>query len=82
MPTEKIAVSLPAPTLARLEVVRARLGRSRSALVAEAIERWLDEREPSDEDRRYVQGYLEQPEATDEAAATAGAVVAGWEPWK
>lgn len=75
-------MSLPPATLARLEAVRRRLGRSRSALVAEALEKWLDEREPSEEDRRYVEGYLRQPERAEELASLAAAVIAAWEPWE
>lgn len=79
----KVAVSLPAKTLRSLDATRRRLGRSRSAIVAEAVEGWLaGQGEPSDEDRRYAQGYLRQPEATAEVAATAAAVTSTWEPWE
>jgi metal-responsive CopG/Arc/MetJ family transcriptional regulator len=81
MGSAKIAVSLPAATLRRLEVVRRRLGRSRSALVTEAIQAWLDRTEPSDEDRRYAEGYLKHPERSEETSATAIAAVESWEPW-
>jgi metal-responsive CopG/Arc/MetJ family transcriptional regulator len=82
MTTGKVAVSLPEATLRRLELVRRRTGRSRSALVAEALERWLEDLEPSDEDRRYVEGYLAHPESAAEVAATAAAVIDTWEPWE
>lgn len=47
----KVAVSLPVETLRGLEAMRRRLGRSRSALVAQAIDEWLaSHAEASDED--------------------------------
>ena len=78
----KVAVSLPEPTLRRLESARKRLGKTRSAAVAEAIEYWLGAREVDAEDRRYVEAYLKHPERTDETAAVASAVIAGWDPWE
>jgi metal-responsive CopG/Arc/MetJ family transcriptional regulator len=79
----KVAVSLPAKTLRSLDATRKRLGRSRSAIVSQAVEEWLAAQgEPSDEDRRYAQAYLRQPESTAEVAATAAAATSTWEPWE
>ncbi|MFI5300527.1 MAG: hypothetical protein ACHREM_20765 [Polyangiales bacterium] len=50
--------------------------------MTEAIERWLQAEEIGDDERRYVEGYLRQPERTDESAAVAGAAVASWSAWK
>ncbi len=79
----KVAVSLPAKTLHSLDAARRRLGRSRSAIVAQAVQEWLAAHgEPSDEDRRYAEAYLRQPEATADVAAVAAAATAAWEPWE
>lgn len=79
----KVAVSLPAKTLRSLDAASRRLGRSRSAVVALAIEEWLaGNGEPSEEERRYATGYLRHPEGTAEIAAIAAAATASWEPWK
>jgi metal-responsive CopG/Arc/MetJ family transcriptional regulator len=78
----KVAISIPAGTLKSLERVRARLRKTRSAVVTEAIERWLAAEELDEDDKRYVQGYLRQPEPAVEVSATATAVVAGWKAWK
>jgi metal-responsive CopG/Arc/MetJ family transcriptional regulator len=78
----KVAVSLPIETLRSLERVRKKSRRTRSAAVTEAIERWLATEEVGEADKRYVEGYLRQPERTDEPAAIAGAVVQGWEKWE
>jgi len=80
--TAKVAISLPDDTLDALERVRKRRGLSRSAAIAKAIVAWVREAEPSDDDRRYVEAYLRQPESTTERAAIATAVVSTWEKWK
>lgn len=77
----KVAISLPVETLRSLERVRARMRKTRSAAVAEAIEQWLRVEEVSDDDQRYVEGYLRHPDRTEETAAIAAAAIAGWEPW-
>jgi metal-responsive CopG/Arc/MetJ family transcriptional regulator len=78
----KVAVSLPDATFRSLERARARLHKTRSAAVAEAIQCWLSTEEISREDRSYVEGYLRQPEQTKELGAIAVAAVEAWEPWK
>jgi metal-responsive CopG/Arc/MetJ family transcriptional regulator len=83
--TAKVAVSIPTATLRSVERVRRRLKRSRSAIVAEALDAWLRARELSEADRRYVDGYLRQPETPDEVAVTealAMDAMTSWEPWK
>ena len=77
----KIAVSLPAETLRSLERVRRRLGTSRSAAVARAIDAWLQVMELGSDDKRYAEAYLRTPERTSETAAIAAAAVAEWEAW-
>ena len=78
----KVAVSFPVGTLRSLERVRARLKKTRSGAVTEAVERWLSTEEVGDKDRSYVEAYLRQPEHAADAAATAGAVIATWESWE
>jgi metal-responsive CopG/Arc/MetJ family transcriptional regulator len=80
--TAKIAISLPATTLRELEEIRRSSGKSRSALIREALEHWLRARETSPEDQRYIQGYLRHPERTEQTAAVAAAAVAQWDEWK
>jgi metal-responsive CopG/Arc/MetJ family transcriptional regulator len=78
----KVAISLPVDTLKSLERVRARLRKTRSGAVTEAIQRWLQAEEVGDDERRYLEGYLRLPERTDETATVAGAAAAAWEPWE
>ena len=78
----KVAVSIPVETLRSLERVRKKARRTRSAAVTEAIERWLAAEEMGEADRRYVEGYLRQPEHADEQASLAKAALQTWEKWE
>jgi hypothetical protein len=77
--TAKIAVSLPAKTLRSVEVIRARLGRSRSSVVAEALEAWLRGRTATAEDLRYLEGYGRFPEPAE--SSVAAAIMETWDDW-
>lgn len=78
----KIAISVPAATLAVVERVRRRLGKSRSAAVSLALEEWLRNVDMSDADRRYIEGYRRQPEALDEIEAVAAEATSHWGAWE
>jgi hypothetical protein len=77
----KIAVTVPTPTYQAVERSRKRLGKSRSATVALALEEWLRGLEAGEADRRYVEGYLRTPEAIDVIDAVAADATAAWGPW-
>ena len=76
----KIAVSVPAKTLEGVELARKRLGRTRSSVVAEALEAWLRARGQGEEDRRYLEGYARCPEPDE--GAVAAAVMESWDAWE
>jgi hypothetical protein len=81
----KIAVSVPTETYRAVEKARARLGKSRSAAVASALDEWLRGLAAGEAARRYVEGYLRQPESREELAVTAAfahAAVADWPAWE
>ena len=78
----KVAVSIPVDTLKSLERARARLHKTRSAAVTEAIEKWLHAEDLGEDDRRYVEGYLRKPERAADTAAVASAAVETWDPWE
>jgi metal-responsive CopG/Arc/MetJ family transcriptional regulator len=82
MKVEKVTVSVPAGTLAMLERVQRRLGKTRSALVSEALAEWLRTQDVPDADRRYAEAYLRQPEPAAESEATAAGAVAEWARWE
>jgi metal-responsive CopG/Arc/MetJ family transcriptional regulator len=76
----KVAISMPARTLGALDRAARRLRLSRSAAIAQAVDDWLRAHDVSDEDRRYVQGYLDKPERR--AASTRLIAAESWDEWK
>jgi Arc/MetJ-type ribon-helix-helix transcriptional regulator len=71
--TEKIAVSLDADLLRRVERLRGRSGESRSALVSRALRLLTHEEEEALRVREYVQAYRDHPETPQEVVATRAA---------
>lgn len=61
----KVAVSVDAALLARVEKLRAKTGESRSAVVARALARLMDEAAHAERVQRYVAAYRELPETAD-----------------
>lgn len=78
----KIAITVPAATYAAVERVRRRLGKSRSAAVALALEEWLRSVDLSDADRRYIEAYRRRPETLDELDALAAQATSHWSAWE
>ncbi len=78
----KIAVTVPTETYKAVERARARLGKSRSAMVAEALAEWLRGLEVSETDRRYVESYLRKPETVQDAAVMTAVSTAHWDRWE
>ena len=78
----KVALSIPDPVYEALERERERTQRSRSALVTEALRRWLQASGATPEDEKYVQAYLRVPERSADGAAIAARVAETWEPWE
>jgi hypothetical protein len=82
MSSAKFAVTVPAETYAAMERARRKLGKSRSATVALAIEEWLRGLEASEADRRYVEAYLRQPEEVDDVRAVSAQATSHWSSWQ
>ena len=81
---KKIAISLPAEMVSRVEKSRARTGESRSAFIRRALEQVMAEREGRVQIAKYVEGYRKHPETAREvkaAEASAAELLAG-EPWE
>jgi len=68
MAAAKIACSIDAQLLARVESIRARTGESRSALVSRALLALTREAALARDVARYVEAYREKPETEDEVA--------------
>jgi metal-responsive CopG/Arc/MetJ family transcriptional regulator len=58
----KVAFSIDANLLVRVEHIRASTGESRSAVISRAIAKLTSEKEYDERVRRYVAAYQEQPE--------------------
>ena len=78
----KIAVTVPTDIYAVVERLRRKLGKSRSAVVALALEEWVRGTDVSDLDRRYAEGYLRTPENLAELRAVAAQATSQWSPWE
>jgi metal-responsive CopG/Arc/MetJ family transcriptional regulator len=73
--TAKIAVSIPDPLYRSVERVRKASGRSRSAIVQEALRYWLDGQSRATLVREYEAGYRRRPETGREIRAAEAAAV-------
>lgn len=72
----KVAVSLPATLFRAIERERRSAGKSRSAVVQEALRDWLRRRTQVDLVREYEAGYRTRPEGKGEVAAALATAVA------
>lgn len=81
---KKIAVTVPSDTFNAVEHARAKLGRSRSEVVAFALKEWLRSLEAGAARERYIAGYLRLPETAEDVETTlrvAAAATADWSAW-
>lgn len=65
----KIAISLPAEDLRKIEVIRKKSGLQRSAIIDQAIRFWLRHLEEDEKIKRYEAGYAQKPESIEEIEA-------------
>lgn len=68
MKTIKTAVSLPAETYFKAEKLRKKLGKSRSAMVADALAQVVKAAETREAEDRYAAAYRLKPETPEEIA--------------
>lgn len=80
----KIAVSLPADLYRVIERVRKIVGKSRSAIVQDALALWAARAAREKVITRYQEGYRRHPESAAEITAAEAAAVQllAREPWK
>ena len=67
--TSKVAVSIPTDLLRAVETTRRKRGRSRSAVVQDALRLWLTREAEALLVREYEAGYRRKPESRREVAA-------------
>ncbi len=71
----KIAVSIPTPMYQAVERARKASGRSRSAVIQDALRHWLDHQTQAALVREYEAGYRRRPEGRREIRAAEAAAV-------
>ena len=62
----KIAISIPKEDFKLLEVLRKKMGITRSALIDKAIHYWLNRRKEEQMIKSYEEGYRRYPETSKE----------------
>ena len=80
----KIAISLPADLLRKLERIREKTGETRSAVIRRTIEFALKKEAMDSEVKRYISGYMKYPETDEEKNIVKSTVVKSLdeEPWE
>ncbi len=81
MPRRQSLVQLSDELVSALDERAARQGRSRSALIRDAIEHYLAEDADAALDRAIVAAYERMPQQTDAWAEVAARETIGAEPW-
>lgn len=62
----KVAVSMPHALYRAVEQARKKNGKSRSAVVQDALRHWLNREQEAERVRQYVEGYKRMPETEEE----------------
>jgi metal-responsive CopG/Arc/MetJ family transcriptional regulator len=78
MKTIKTAVSLPAETYQKAEKLRKKLGKSRSLMIADALNSLIKAEEIRDKEARDRAAYLKHPETDEEVAEAVAATEEAW----
>jgi metal-responsive CopG/Arc/MetJ family transcriptional regulator len=71
----KVAISIPGPLYQAVERVRKATGKSRSAVVQDALRHWLDHQAHARLVAEYQAGYRRKPESPREIKAAEAAAV-------
>jgi len=71
----KVAISIPGPLYQAVERVRRASGKSRSAVIQDALRHWLEQQAHAVLVREYVAGYRRKPEGRREIKAAEAAAV-------
>lgn len=71
----KVAVSLPGDLYQAMERARKKSGKSRSAVIQDALHRWLQHQKEAVLIREYEAGYRKKPETSREVKAAEAAAV-------
>jgi metal-responsive CopG/Arc/MetJ family transcriptional regulator len=74
-PANKVAVSIPTGLYRAVERVRKASGRSRSAVIQDALRHWLESQAQAGLVREHEAGYRRKPESIREVRAAEAAAV-------
>ena len=74
-PAAKVAVSIPSGLYRAVERLRKASGKSRSAVIQDALRHWLDSQAQEGLVREYEAGYRRKPEGRREIKAAEAAAV-------
>lgn len=77
--TVKTAISLPRPVFRQIEAIRRRTHWSRSQILLEAFQMWLNGQRDKELERRYAEGYRRHPESKAEMEAWLKASLSSWD---
>lgn len=72
---KKVAISIPSPLYQAVEQARRAGGKSRSAVIQDALRHWLEDRAHAALVREYVTGYRRRPEGRREVKAAQAAAI-------
>jgi hypothetical protein len=75
----KTAIAIPKVQFKKIESLRTQMRITRSQLLMNAFQEWLDHREKSAMEQRYVEGYKRHPESLSEITPLLEAGRAVWE---
>ncbi len=78
----KVAISLPTDLYRAVEKTRKKNRRSRSAVVQDALRRWLREQQQAQADQEYVEAYRRMPETPQEIAEAEAMAKDSWSEWE
>ena len=74
-PATKVAISIPSGLFRAVERIRRASGKSRSAVIQDALRHWLDSQTHAALVREYQAGYRRKPEGRREINAAEAAAV-------
>ncbi len=74
-PVTKVAISIPSSLYQAVERIRKASGKSRSAVIQDALRHWLDSQAQAALIREYEAGYRREPEGRREIKAAEAAAV-------
>ena len=80
--TVKVAISIPKELFRAIEQARKKNRKGRSAVVQDALRRWLKEQQEARDIQRYIEGYRRMPETRREIEEAEAMARDSWAEWE